>query len=996
MSSAEFKNTKSSEGDALVYALIGLCVFLYLVFKAKYATFFEQLIYEFNSNSVYFYISIVTLTLAFLLKASFVLSTVGFFRSGNRLRAYAGLKKKGVKSVLEAQFFIVFLTLASLFITEYIIELNKQRYIIYTVFMYANLYVGWSLSVHFYSHIFTEKNVRGDKLKKYKPEDNKIRIGTEVLIEESEDGEKKEHEISHLLLNKNQLKENILITGQIGTGKTSGLILPIVDQILSNFSDPTFVCCIDPKHTFIKSVKKMVLKKHTSKKLIHISFDNNITFNPIYVKDVLKNGRYVEVSSMIQSATTNFVGGEGGGNDKFWTYSSQSLIKYTLIYLASFKCYYTLKDFYQVLLEVSAVQDEETTPPHEKIAVILEENEFDAEETYNIETAYSYFKDVYSNMDSKIKSSIFATATVFLEQLNEFNISRIFCPEEKDLTIHSIDNLVNEDGILLFDIKSPALSKPMCAIMKILVQGAILKRTSLPEWGTKEFPLAFIVIDEAQQVVSSGGGHSMGDDRFLSMSREPGACSIYATQSLTSIRNTLKSESATNELIQNFRTWVFCSNTDALTIKAISNVAGKVKYLKQNRTVGESSSNANKGLLTTDFKSEKFNLSESISFVEEKKDLVSANRLATLGKFEAYAFISGVKPKFTKMFLKPIFLKDINTNHQDLLKLIQCLVLFVLMGSADLSKATPNVCDIVSSTSFTSCMEERLSTCTCGYPPHPCQNYQYYIPYAFVEVVANPKKTFFSGYSFQNIKETRGAGNISDNGFFYTARTITIPYSYYTLNNMACGGARMEKYCYDIKSGDLGNNWLTGKADMNQLQFKAWTSSPNSCLQVGAVSGAAGNFGGIGAGLPSCSFKTKMDKYPPSQHPQCTGWGFHFPRVGYDNNPQSTISALNVGARILSLGKEVMMTLKGGPLEKWQMIYPQKSSCFKEGKNPGILELGKAVNDAKRTKGKMDQDYLFVVWKQVSCCKEYTTLVSHNIVKAALMGVCQGGSSGNN
>jgi hypothetical protein len=52
------------------------------------------------------------------------------------------------------------------------------------------------------------------------------------------------------------------------------------------------------------------------------------------------------------------------------------------------------------------------------------------------------------------------------------------------------------------------------------------------------------------------------------------------------------------------------------------------------------------------------------------------------------------------------------------------------------------------------------------------------------------------------------------------------------------------------------------------------------------------------------------------------------------------------------------------------MIYPQSSSCFREGQNIGLLETIKNARETGRvTSGKL-KGYLFVVWSKVSCCQE--------------------------
>ena len=94
-----------------------------------------------------------------------------------------------------------------------------------------------------------------------------------------------------------------------------------------------------------------------------------------------------------------------------------------------------------------------------------------------------------------------------------------------------------------------------------------------------------------------------------------------------------------------------------------------------------------------------------------------------------------------------------------------------------------------------------------------------------------------------------------------------------------------------------------------------------------------------------------------------------------------------VASRLKSLGVEVSHTIPGGPGETWQMIYPQSSSCFVEGQNPGILELAKGIRETRRVLGK-PEGYLFVVWKKVSCCRDIPTVASTLANIIAISAAC--------
>ncbi len=96
-----------------------------------------------------------------------------------------------------------------------------------------------------------------------------------------------------------------------------------------------------------------------------------------------------------------------------------------------------------------------------------------------------------------------------------------------------------------------------------------------------------------------------------------------------------------------------------------------------------------------------------------------------------------------------------------------------------------------------------------------------------------------------------------------------------------------------------------------------------------------------------------------------------------------------VASRIKSLSSEVFHSTPGNLDEKWQMIYPQSSSCFREGQNVGLLETVKNAREMGRLKGKL-KGYLFVVWGKASCCRDLAEAPAALVEIEAMNLACQG------
>jgi len=193
-------------------------------------------------------------------------------------------------------------------------------------------------------------------------------------------------------------------------------------------------------------------------------------------------------------------------------------------------------------------------------------------------------------------------------------------------------------------------------------------------------------------------------------------------------------------------------------------------------------------------------------------------------------------------------------------------------------------------------------------------------------------------------------------------------------------------------SEHLGLNWSTGSADLLQPNFLAWSLSPKACLIKGAAMSLSGESGSAGyPASPSCSVPMSwLPKYPPSTHSACTGWGVFYPRSGIYSGPAQTTGALMVAARMKSMSNEIFHATPSSGDEVWQMIYPQSSSCFREGQNVSVLDAAKNVREIGRlTSGKL-KGYLFVVWSKVSCCRELAEVPTAYAAIAAMDALCAG------
>ena len=774
--------------------------------------------------------------------------------------------------------------------------------------------------------------------------------------EDSREKRKKGYFPSWLLIGLKGLTGNLFISGAIGSGK-SQILLQFLRQLLGNFKTRPALLAIDPKRTFVRELRKIIESQGMAEHLVWVSLQGDVRMNPIWCENMLRNSAFTTIANSLKLASINFIG--TSGDSKFWEQSSFNLLKNSLIYCAARYDYFTFKELYRALVQA---RDEGLAA---ELVDSLNEKTWNDEERGNIESAIQYFTNEFSQMDEKIRTSVLATATSFLNDFLEYRVSRILSPKKEEISFPSFKDAVLNGKLICLNIENDALARSIGTLIKLLYQEAVLDRVT--DGNLADARYALLIMDEYQDVATSGGGAGTGDDRYLAKARESKSITIAATQSVSSLENTIKSEAATRELLQGFRSRIFGNTTDPKTIRVFQEPRGTEEIERSSHSFSETSPDARSDLLFGGYDSARSNVSQGVSTHLSREYPVTAKEFSRLRTFEAFAQIfDGLDTCFEKLYLKPYYLKEIRTAHQKILRDLRESarvttlkksswkgfgLIPLLLGSAACHADVffPNVCSVVKSSQFSSCLGYSVGACICGAPiPRPCANFNYYVPTTFIEVWPSPKDSFFSALPGAAGQIAAHAGSVVPFGlddemgsYAFQGHVLSVPLASEVLSPLPCGGTRSEKACFDLMSEDLGSSWSTGSADTLQPKFLAWGLAKKVCLLKGAVSSVAGSDMSIGGDGGGCSFPlSALPKYPPSTREACNGWGLFYPRSGVYDGGSRSAAALMVASRLKSLGVEVSHTVPGDSDEVWQMLYPESSSCFREGQKPGLPRSG--------------------------------------------------------
>jgi hypothetical protein len=275
---------------------------------------------------------------------------------------------------------------------------------------------------------------------------------------------------------------------------------------------------------------------------------------------------------------------------------------------------------------------------------------------------------------SEVKTSIIQGIEIFLSLFEtDPQIRRVFCPPKElyqgepcasdpnGRVLPPFDELIESGSVVGLNFPmalNPVLAKTIGTMMKIDYQRAVLLRIPRMEREPERHlrPTVFIC-DEYQNFATVGGDNPTGDERFLSMSRQPRCIPIVATQSISSLKEAVPNHGV-NTLLQSFRTKIFLATSDPDTARYASELCGKSDRTRISYTVSESATNANVGWLSGRTSSNKGSVSASKQYQKHKEPIFDERVFFELKNAQSIAVVfDGITPQpATYCYLKPSFL----------------------------------------------------------------------------------------------------------------------------------------------------------------------------------------------------------------------------------------------------------------------------------------------------------------------------------------------------
>ena len=435
---------------------------------------------------------------------------------------------------------------------------------------------------------------------------------------------------SPIFLNSKSLFQNILITGTIGTGKTSSAMYPFSKQLIEYQSDnknnKLGMLILDVKGNYYKKIIDFCKSCNRLDDLITIDLSGKYKYNPLHKPDLSASVLANRLKTILLLFSEN-------NSDSFWLDKVEQILEQAL------KLCRLYNNGYVTFLEIHKLI---TTPTYykEKIGLLRNlfiENKLSNSDIYNLLSSIEFFENEFTNLDHRTFAILCSEVTRITNCfISDYSVVNTFSANESELNFNGFSSVVNNGKIVVLNLNISTyrnLSKIIAAYLKLDFQTEVMDR--LAKCSDNNFRPVCFISDEYHEYVN------ISDASFFSQSREAKCINIVSTQSYTSILNTLHDESATKVIIQNLVNKLWLRTDDIFTIEYAQKQLGKTDKIKTSTSISESSKETSYNYILKSFISLDSNISESINTYSQFDYIYDYNYFTQkLETFSCLSFLS--------------------------------------------------------------------------------------------------------------------------------------------------------------------------------------------------------------------------------------------------------------------------------------------------------------------------------------------------------------------
>lgn len=423
------------------------------------------------------------------------------------------------------------------------------------------------------------------------------------------------------------LYQNFLITGTIGSGKTSSAMYPFTKQLIEfNHNNPKKkigMLILDVKGNFYQQVKKYANQYQLEKDLIIIELKSNIHYNPLHKPNLKPQVLANRLKTILLLFSEN-------NTESYWLDKAEEMLTECI------KLCRLYNDNYVTFLELHKLI---TIPNYykEKINILRDlfiSCKLSTAQIYELNASLDFFQKEFENLDSRTKGILISEITRITNPfVSDYDVMSTFCPPKEKLSFTGFSEVIEKGKIVVLNMNLSeynSLSKIISAYLKLDFQTEVISNLSNSSSKTTAF-----ICDEYDKYVTKS------DSEFFSLSREAKCINIVSTQSYSSLKATLKEEAQVKVITQNLINKIWFRTDDIFTIEEAQKQLGKEEKERISKSISESAKQTHFSYITNTLNSQDSNISETFSTYLQNDYIFETNFFTqNLETFSALTFLS--------------------------------------------------------------------------------------------------------------------------------------------------------------------------------------------------------------------------------------------------------------------------------------------------------------------------------------------------------------------
>ncbi len=423
------------------------------------------------------------------------------------------------------------------------------------------------------------------------------------------------------------LYQNFLITGTIGSGKTSSAMYPFTKQLLKynseNSSDKVGMLILDVKGNYYNQVKNYVDLYGLQDDLVVIGLNSGIFYNPLHKPNL----KPIVLANRLKTILTLF---SENNSESYWLDKAEQIlaeaIKLCRLYNDN---YVTFSELHKLITVPGYYKDK-----IDVLKTLFISSKLNNKQIYELNECLNFFQKEFEALDSRTKGILVSEITRITNTfISDYDVFSTFSPDKNKLNFLGFEDVIKSGKIVVLNMnvsEYSLLSKIIATYLKLDFQTEILSSLSN---GTDR-KTAFIC-DEYDKYCTKT------DSDFFSLSRESKCINIVSTQSYSSLKSALKDEASVKVITQNLINKIWFRTDDIFTIEEAQKQLGKEEKKKFSKTVSESAKETNFSYITNTLNSCNSNISESYNSYFQSEYIYDTNFFTReLETFTALTFLS--------------------------------------------------------------------------------------------------------------------------------------------------------------------------------------------------------------------------------------------------------------------------------------------------------------------------------------------------------------------